>query len=860
MVGDFNNWSPSENLLRRHPDGVWRGNAAAARPGDEYMFLLDGHLERRDPRAREVSRGGRCVIPPPSPTPSSHPAPEPAQGLVMYQMHIGTFHDPDPGDSNPGTLDDAVKKLDHLRDLGVNCVLLMPVNEFSGDRSWGYNPKDMFAIESAYGGPRALRRFVRECHRRGIAVHVDIVHNHYGPEDLHLWDFDTAGKSPPSPHSPRGIYFYRDDERGETPWGPRPNFGKKEVSRFVSDQVRMWFDEYGIDGLRWDSTVNIRALRNGLVPNPEGERLLDRVSRMIRREYPGKTSIAEDSLGDRRFDASWDYDFHHDARGGVVENLVRRRPSEVDVSDIAQRLESELGFGRVVYAESHDEVGLLNSKTRLLSEADPDDPLSTKARRTAALAAVLVLTSPSIPMIFMGQELGQTGPFHDNIPLDWGVCAVRGGMLPLYRDLIRLRRGSGGLSSSLQSPKIRIMLADDEQKLLVYRRHIPSLPESDIVIAMNLGDLPTSRSIPVPAPGKWHTVFSTETPTYGLGVDSSPSEVEAGSDRLLAKLLPPRSAVVLARNPLAPSTPPVPPVPSESPASSPSPSSEPSPLPAAAVADANLSASPQGGSVTSSELETPTPEPESLKEFYVSANFTDPPFLVGRQDLRMNGVEEGIWQIDLALEVHAGSSAELLVAAPSTGFSFGVGHTDQSPSTLPISGSLTADGPPIVLEGPIWGSYRLTFDDRTMRFRLEFRAETGLDRVNILSSENGWNRQSDPMYMIGDYLWQLDIPTYPEDEVEFVVSAGGDLSRQWGAWTGESPPVEWSGPVEHLGPPVKVKATTEAIRVTFDERKGEIRVRPLAQEEIPDAPSAPPPRTAPEANHLPPPEPAGSSN
>lgn len=818
VVGTFNNWDGTVDKLRRFPDGVWRGKSTAARPGDEYMFLLDGRLERRDPRAREVTPAGRCVVQPPPPPPSRLERPLRLSELVIYQMHVGTFNDPSPADAHPGTLDDAASKLDHLADLGVNCVLLMPVNEFPFERSWGYNPKDIFAVESAYGGPAALRRFVSECHRRGIAVHMDIVHNHYGPSDLDLWDFDTEGKSPPSPHSPQGIYFYQDDRRSATPWGPRPNFGKKEVARFISDQVRMWFDEYGMDGLRWDSTANIRALNNGHTPNLEGERLVDRVTRMIRREYPEKINIAEDSPGDRRFDASWDYDFHHDAVGGVVENLLRRAPSEVDVQDIASRMESELGFGRVIYSESHDEAGLLNSKTRLLTTADPSDPLSASARRTAALAATLVMTAPSVPMIFMGQELGEKGSFHDDLPLKWELCPAREGLLNLYRDLIYLRRGAGGRTDSLQSPRIKMMMVDEREKLLVFRRHTPSRSDSDIVVALNLGDRASTLPLPFPAPGRWIPILGTESDKYAIGESPPPSEVNVPGSRRLDFPLAPRSAVIFARHRI--------PLPS-------------APVPSMVTTPPSPSPSPH----------LPDPQETSPAQSpFVVANFTNPPWSEDRGDLGMSPAGENVWMLELQLE--SSSSVELKIVDPRSSRRFG-GNLSSPSEHLPLEGILDENDRPIAIPGPVSGSYRLMFNDRTMRYRLEPRHRTSLDRVNVLSSENDWNRVSDPMHMVADYLWQADLPTHPEDEVEFVLAADGGLENQWGGETGKSPPLEWSGAAELLGPPVKVRASSEGIRILFDERESKISVRPLQPSEIPHTPPPPPPRPPREGNHLP---------
>ena len=137
---------------------------------------------------------------------------------MIYELHVGSFTAPDGG---LGTFASLTDKLDHLVELGVNAVELMPVMEFAGDRSWGYNPAHLFAVESSYGGPDALKRFVRTCHQRGIAVIIDVVYNHFGPSDLDLWQFDGW-----SENDKGGIYFYN-DWRSSTPWGDaRPDYGR----------------------------------------------------------------------------------------------------------------------------------------------------------------------------------------------------------------------------------------------------------------------------------------------------------------------------------------------------------------------------------------------------------------------------------------------------------------------------------------------------------------------------------------------------------------------------------------------------------------------------------------------------------
>jgi 1,4-alpha-glucan branching enzyme len=548
VIGTFNNWKARRDTMKKeNASGVWSLEVRAAKPGDEYLYLINGELERKDPRARQVSIcEQRSVVYDPeafdwgdveSPDSSS------AIGeMVMYQMHPGTFHDPDPSDGEPGTLRDAIAKLGHLEEMGVNCVLLMPVNEFNGRHSWGYNPSDQFAVENAYGGPGALKEFVKAAHERGIAVHLDIVHNHYGPENLSLWQFDGYGGG----ETRAGIYFYEDRERGSTPWGPRPDFGRPEVREFVADQVRMWFDEYRIDGLRWDSTINIRAVSDGAVENPEGGAMLERIASMIRQDYPGKISVAEDSVGDGRFDASWEYDFHGVDRDGVVPQLLRTSDAARRVEEIARRVDSELGFRRVIYTENHDETGRLNGKRRLITEVSEHDPHGLKARRKSALAALLTLTSPGVPLLFMGQELLEPREFHDSNPIEWqrGEDAFRSFLL--HRDLVRLRRNLGGVSKALTDVHTRVATVDEERKLLAFRRYLPGESGGDIVVVVNFSGEKLDR-VPVKfsRSGTWSVLLNTDDAKYGrdfTGVTTA--DLRSGSNNEIAVTLAPYSAQI----------------------------------------------------------------------------------------------------------------------------------------------------------------------------------------------------------------------------------------------------------------------------------------------------------------------------
>ncbi len=546
VIGSFNRWKPkADEMTVDKETGVWTVEIPRAEPGDEYMFLVNGELERRDPRGREISAAGKSVVHDPSAFDWDDTSPPAVRlgDLVIYQLHPGTFHDPSPGDGDMATLRDAVGKLDHLKELGVNCVLLMPVSEFGGNHSWGYNPTDPYSIERAYGGPDALREFVREAHRRGIAVHVDIVHNHYDNVDVHLKQFDGYGGG----DNGHGIYFYEDEERGMTPWGPRPDFGRPEVRSYIADNIRMLFDEYRIDGLRWDSVVNILRYNNGASDNPDGEKLIDEISAMIRSEYPGKISIAEDAVGDERFDGSWEYAFHHegpDNSNGVVPQLVRP-PGETDVGDIAKRLQTDLGLARVVYTENHDETGRLNGKRRIVSDVDEDDPHGLDARRKHALAGVLTLTAPGVPLVFMGQELLEDAEFHDSNPLDWERGELSERSTKLFRDLIRLRRNLDGRGAALQDTRIRILEQDPDKQFLAYRRYLPGKPEDDIVVLVNFSPDPIEEMPFVfPRSARWEMLVNTDDPQYGADFTGRAARWNSFESNKLPVTLAPFSAQI----------------------------------------------------------------------------------------------------------------------------------------------------------------------------------------------------------------------------------------------------------------------------------------------------------------------------
>lgn len=533
VIGDFNEWDGRRDPLVSEGNGYWYADVSAARAGHEYRFALragDRELTRIDPYARQVTTSvGNGVI-------YDHGAYDwqgddfatpPLNQLVIYEMHVGSFV---AGDERPGTFADVAGQLDHLGRLGVNALQLMPVMEFAGDYSWGYNPAHIFAVESAYGGPDGLKGLVRRAHERGIAVLIDVVYNHFGPSDLDLWQFDGW-----SQNGKGGIYFYNDD-RSDTPWGDtRPDYGREEVRRFIRDNALMWLRDYHADGLRFDMTPYIRTVDGGRAI-PEGWSLMQWVNGDIRAELPGRILIAED-LHDvaaitlpppagAGFHAQWDARFVHPVRAAVIAPDDDDRSTGAIAAALTANDNGDV-FQRVIYTESHDEVA--NGKARVPHEIHQSDPQGWHAQKRSTLGAGLVFTAPGIPMIFQGQEFLQGEWFRDDVPLDWDLNESFRGITRLYRDLIRLRRNVAGATQGLQGQGIVVHHQNDDANVLAFQRWDAHGPGDDVVVVANFGHEPrVDYRVGMPTPGRWSLVFNSDASVYSDDFDGPASgDVEA---------------------------------------------------------------------------------------------------------------------------------------------------------------------------------------------------------------------------------------------------------------------------------------------------------------------------------------------
>jgi maltooligosyltrehalose trehalohydrolase len=401
--------------LQKLTGGWWQTDLDAARAGMDYAYFLDDEdLALPDPRSLWQPSGvhgpSRILDHSAFPwTDSAWEAP-PLSSAILYEIHIGTF-------TPEGTLDAAQTKLDALRSLGITHVELMPVNAFPGIQGWGYDGVDLFAPHQPYGSPDDLKRFVDACHARGLAVLLDVVYNHLGPDGNYLAKF--------------GPYF---TAAHHTPWGDAVNLedgGSHEVRRFFCDNALMWLRDYHIDGLRLDA---VHAYMDRSAINFM-EQLGAEVHALQARTGRNYVVIAESDLNNPRIvtaleaggyslDAQWSDDFHHALFSILTGDRAGYYADFGSLADLAKSLRHVFIYdgryssyrnrihGRPVldlpasrflgYAQNHDQVGNRAKGDRLSTIVSPG---------RAKIAAALVLTAPFIPLLFQGEEWAASSPF-----------------------------------------------------------------------------------------------------------------------------------------------------------------------------------------------------------------------------------------------------------------------------------------------------------------------------------------------------------------------------------------------------------------------------------------------------------------
>jgi 1,4-alpha-glucan branching enzyme len=566
VEGSFNAWSPTADPLRPAANGYWVGYAAGARTGDQYLYHIlgpNGAVDRRDPAGRLVTTAaygvGRSILYDSSAFAWGNDASfrRPAgRDLIIYELHIGTFNAPQPG--VPGTFADAIARLDHIVALGATAVEVLPVNESPGVFFTGYGPAEVFAVANkAYGGPDGFKQFVRACHERGLAVILDVVHNHWGPWDLDLNQFDGWY----TPTYSGGIFFYG-SPRLNSPWGPRPDYALPQVRREIIDSLRAWVGEDHVDGFRWDSTSNIDWTDSGGgLRLPQGWSLMQAANTMLHQEFPGRISIAEDFLnraslsqpvaqGGAAFDSQWSY-----LVSPLRAALTAASDSNRQLGPITAAIDAIYNgqaLQRVVYSESHNETAPPGA--RLTVEIDPADPSSWQARKRSTLGALVAFTVPGIAMLWQGQDFLDPGHFVPRLPVDWSWLQREPGIFALYHDLIALRLDRSGTTEGLRGNHVDVFHEDDTRKVLAWWRWDRGGADDDTVVVTNFSGVALTETIGMPHTGLWVARFNSDdrrySPDYGDVGSATANATGSPADGLAASAvvtIAPYSAIVFSQ-------------------------------------------------------------------------------------------------------------------------------------------------------------------------------------------------------------------------------------------------------------------------------------------------------------------------
>jgi 1,4-alpha-glucan branching enzyme len=559
VTGSFNDWQALP--MDSDDDGYWSVTVKGARPGQEYKFIVSNGeqvLYKNDPRALQLTTtdGNSVIADTDFDWENDAPRPYNQNESVLYELHVGTFNRPDPAMS--GTFESAIEKLDYLADLGVTTIEVMPVGSMPMDRGWGYAIDYLFSVESMYGGRHGFMEFIKAAHERGMAVILDVVYNHIGPdENLDLWQFDGW-----SENGKGGIYFYN-DWRATTPWGEtRPDYGREEVRQFLLDNASMWLTDFHLDGLRVDSTIFIRNVKgNNDDPGndiPEAWHLLQKVTDIARKINPRAVLIAEDvgandyvtkptNEGGAGFGAQWQVNLPYIVRDALSTINDSDRNIHAIADQLAKRFNDD-AFKRVVYSDSHDSAAN-NGAKRLNEEISPGQPASVYARQRSLLAAGLTLTIPGMPMLLQGEEFLQGGNFNDWQALEWDKSEQFKGIVLAYKHLIGLRKNQHGNTAGLLGQSVNVLHLNDEAKVLAYHRWNQGGRGDDVVVILNFANKTLeSYRLNFPRPGTWTVRFNSSWKGYSPDFkEVNVNEVQVDSDTGTLTL-PPYSVLILSQD------------------------------------------------------------------------------------------------------------------------------------------------------------------------------------------------------------------------------------------------------------------------------------------------------------------------
>lgn len=502
LMGSFSDWE--EIPMQKDDHGYFRTTVDLEDGAHQYKFRIKSNswffepgqwVDIVDPYATDIDnptqngviriKDGKKIVDTyvwqhdDKPLPSDH-------ALVIYEMHVADFSGGE-ADPNPrGKYKHAIEKLDYLCELGVNAIELMPIKEYPGDYSWGYNPRYFFATESSYGSTEDLKRLIDECHARGIRVFIDGIYNHSEAEC-------------PLAHIDHDYWYHHEPKEAEFSWGPQFNYEHYDENldiyparKFIGDTVRFWIEEYHIDGIRYDAAKHIENFdfMHWIVQeakNAAGSKPCYNIAEFLP-EDPAITNF------DGPMDGCWHEQFYFT----VVDHLCGQK---FDLEQLKDALDAKrkgfMGATNVVnYLTNHDH-------NHLMAEFANYDIFDDAAFKHAKLGAALLMTAVGIPMIWMGEEFGEyKSKTIEPSKIDWTLLSNDGnrGLFDYYKGLINLRKSN----HALYTENIDFFHEDEESKVLAYCRWNDE--GSRVVVVANFSDqYLAGYTVPnFPENGTWH--------------------------------------------------------------------------------------------------------------------------------------------------------------------------------------------------------------------------------------------------------------------------------------------------------------------------------------------------------------------
>lgn len=521
LIGCFSNWK--EIPMKKDKDGYFRTRIELEDGVYQYKYRVrskswflepDQWVEIIDPYATDVDesqgvstvriKDGKKIVDDYVWKHDDKPLPSDRE-LVIYEMHVADFTGGEPDPNPRGKYKHAIEKLDYLCELGINAIELMPLKEYPGDYSWGYNPRYFFATETSYGTTAELKELIDECHARGIRVIIDGIYNH-------------SEAACPLTQIDHDYWYYHSPRDPDNSWGPEFNYehydenlGVKPAWQFIGDTVRFWIQEYHIDGIRYDAARQIANFdfMHWLVEEARKAAPMKPFYNIA--EYiPDTPSITNI---DGPMDACWHESFYYYILRHLCGEMFDLEMLK-EVIDCKQQ--GYMGATNVInYLTNHDH-------NRLMVEFGNRNIFDEQAFKRAKLGAVILMTAVGVPMLWMGQEFGECKPKSINpSKIDWQLLKndLNHGLFEYYQRLINLRKTNHALSTE----NIDFFYEHAENKVLAYVRWNDR--GSRVVVVANFSDnYYAGYTVPnFPANGTWHEC------TYNY-------DVESGNDQMMMDL------------------------------------------------------------------------------------------------------------------------------------------------------------------------------------------------------------------------------------------------------------------------------------------------------------------------------------